>query len=333
MHVRFPEGFQSTVDAHLALTGPVAAPTLSGAVDVITTEYMREVDTTVTLASFGAASGLAGGSVAPPPAAASTPTGYPMKYDIQVNMPTPVPFISRKDARVIGHGDFLITGTLDKPNVTGRVDLDGGEIFFSGNRYQITPTSSIDFTNPTKFVPYFDVGLVTHARGAGQTYDIELHVTGTLDRFNFTATSQPWLSEPDVVTLLMGERQSTTAAETRALHTPQEQQVALLRTVLSQILASSISSRVSSVFERALQLDTVQITPFLGSEATIQNPDARLTVVRRISSRAFVTYSRALNQAYEVILLEYDQNDRVSWVLSRNEDRSFALDIRLRHVY
>jgi hypothetical protein len=258
-----------------------------------------------------------------------------MKYDIQVNMPTPVAFISRKDARIVGHGDFAVRGTLDKPVVIGRVDLDGGEIFFGGNRYQITPTSSIEFANPSHFVPFFDVGLIVHPRGANQTYDIELHMTGTLDRFNFTATSQPFLSQPDVLTLLLGERPSKTAAETRALHSPEEQQEVLLRTVLAQVLASSISSRVSSVFERALQLDTVQITPFLGSETALQNPGARLTVVRRISSRAFVTYSRALNDpsGYEVIVLEYDQNDRVSWVLSRNEDRSFALDIRLRHVY
>jgi hypothetical protein len=46
-----------------------------------------------------------------------------------------------------------------------------------------------------------------------------------------------------------------------------------------------------------------------------------------------VTYSRTLNQQYEIILVEYDQSDRLSWVLSRNEDRSFALDFRIRHVF
>jgi hypothetical protein len=48
----------------------------------------------------------------------------------------------------------------------------------------------------------------------------------------------------------------------------------------------------------------------------------------------FLTYSRALNaRAYELILLEYDQNDRLSWVVSRNEDRTFALDFRIRYVF
>jgi hypothetical protein len=34
-----------------------------------------------------------------------------------------------------------------------------------------------------------------------------------------------------------------------------------------------------------------------------------------------------------VILLEYDQNERLSWVLSQNEDRTYALDVRVRHAF
>ena len=34
-----------------------------------------------------------------------------------------------------------------------------------------------------------------------------------------------------------------------------------------------------------------------------------------------------------VILLEYDQSDRTSWVLTRNEDDSYALDFRVRKEF
>ena len=64
------------------------------------------------------------------------------------------------------------------------------------------------------------------------------------------------------------------------------------------------------------------------------NPSARVTIGQRISSRAYLTYSRSIAGAQnELIMLEYDQSDRMSWVLSRNEDRSFALDFRLRFVF
>ena len=31
--------------------------------------------------------------------------------------------------------------------------------------------------------------------------------------------------------------------------------------------------------------------------------------------------------------IEYEQSDRISWVLSRNEDCTFALDFRIRHIF
>jgi hypothetical protein len=34
-----------------------------------------------------------------------------------------------------------------------------------------------------------------------------------------------------------------------------------------------------------------------------------------------------------LILLEYDQSDRLSWVLSQNEDRTYAIDFRVRHAF
>jgi hypothetical protein len=82
----------------------------------------------------------------------------------------------------------------------------------------------------------------------------------------------------------------------------------------------------------------VQITPLLASEVAFQqlNPSARITLGKRVSPRVFLTYSRTLGNSAtedEVILLEYDQNDRVSWVLSRNENRTFALDFRIRYVH
>jgi hypothetical protein len=58
-------------------------------------------------------------------------------------------------------------------------------------------------------------------------------------------------------------------------------------------------------------------------------------VGKQISSRAYLSYTRTLNSSNsnEFILLEFEQSDRLSWILSRNEDRTFALDFRIRHVF
>ena len=153
-----------------------------------------------------------------------------------------------------------------------------------------------------------------------------------------TLTSDPPLaSDIDILGLVFGEMPDFGQVEQRALQSPQQAQAILLRSAAAQVLASPITSGVSRVVQQAVPIDTLAITPLLGDEATLQalNPTARITLGKRISSRVYLTYSRALNASseYEVILLEYDQSDRLSWVLSRNEDRTFALDFRIRYVF
>jgi hypothetical protein len=35
----------------------------------------------------------------------------------------------------------------------------------------------------------------------------------------------------------------------------------------------------------------------------------------------------------QIVLLEYDESDRLSWILSRNEDQSYAIEVRVRHSF
>jgi hypothetical protein len=65
------------------------------------------------------------------------------------------------------------------------------------------------------------------------------------------------------------------------------------------------------------------------------NPSARVTIGKRISDRVYLTFSRSLNSPVydQILLLEYDQSDRLSWILSRNEDQSYAIEFRVRHAF
>jgi basic membrane lipoprotein Med (substrate-binding protein (PBP1-ABC) superfamily) len=67
----------------------------------------------------------------------------------------------------------------------------------------------------------------------------------------------------------------------------------------------------------------------------VEGPTARLTVGKRISDKVYITFSRSINTAGNdlIVLLEYDQSAKLSWVLSRNEDGTYALDARVRHVF
>ena len=177
----------------------------------------------------------------------------------------------------------------------------------------------------------------TRPRVAGQTYRIDARAWGTFGQFNYSLTSDPYLPEVTILTLLVGGTADVDMAEQRALLSPQEEQARLFQSFAAQLLAAPISSRVGSVVQRALPglVDTVQLTPLLpeSGDALRFNATARVTLGKRISNRVYLTYSRTLATQDEILVLEYDQNDRVSWVLSRNEDRTLALDFRIRFVF
>ncbi len=338
MTLRYPEGFQSRLNADLAVRGTMSAAELSGTVTVLRTTMTRELDSEVGLLGLASAEAASGGAVS----RGVVETGIPLTYEVQILAPQTLR-IDNALAHIVASGDLTLRGTYDHPALTGRVDINRGEVTFQGNRYVMT-RGVVEFTNPARIEPVFDMEAETRVRvrsGSfsqyGQTYRVVVQVTGTTERLTPTLTSDPQLPQIDIVSLLFGETDPTklSEAELRTLDAGQRANMNLLQASAARLLTSPLSAQVGKVVERTLGVDTVQITPLLGFSDTAQlSPTARVTLGKRVSDRVFVTYTRALNTGRaEVILLEYDQNEQLSWVLSKNEDQSFALDFRVRHRF
>ena len=219
----------------------------------------------------------------------------------------------------------------------GRAEVDRGEIWFEGRRIVVS-RGTVDFSNPLKIEPYFDVEAETRVRAPGQTYQITLRASGPTTKLEWELASDPPLPEVEILTLLLGDVRSTEDAELRALRTPDSAEQNLLVSRSARLLASPISSNVQKVVEQTFGLDSVQITPFFvdpNQQTARFSPGARITIGKRISDRIYLTYSRSLTSAAQdqVILLEYDQSDKLSWILTQNEDRTYALDVRVRYVF
>jgi hypothetical protein len=96
---------------------------------------------------------------------------------------------------------------------------------------------------------------------------------------------------------------------------------------------------VGRVVEETFGVDSVVITPSLGDPSTLSldrlSPSARVTIGKRLSDRLYLTYSQALSTSTldQIILVEYNQSDRLSWVVSQNEDRTYAFNVLVRHVF
>ena len=329
MRLRYPEGFRSVVDADLSLRGPFESPVLGGTVNVRSSVWSRRIEASGNFLEFVGR--------ATPVGAPAAPSTFPLRFDVRLIAPSTLR-IDNNLARIVSSADLALRGTYDKPLVFGRAEIERGEVTFEGKRYVVTH-GTIDFSNPNRIEPFFDVEAETRLRVPGQNYTVTLNAVGTFNRFQWGLNSDPPLPTVDVLAMLLNDT-APTDPELAALRRPDETEQQLLQARAAQLLVSPISSGVGRVVEQTFGVDTFQITPSL-IDPTAQSsrliPGARLTIGKRISNRVYLTFSQSLSASSttrdQVILLEYDQNDRLSWVLSQNEDRTYALDVRVRYVF
>jgi translocation and assembly module TamB len=325
MTLRYPEGFRSVVDADLRLEGDFYSPLLRGQVLVHSAFSARRFD--------AMAIGFGGPVVPAPPPPAGIEETLPLRYDVRVVAPSTLR-LENNTARLLASADLTLSGTFDRPLLFGRVEIERGEALFEGHRYFLT-RGSIDFANPTRIEPFFDIEAETRVRVPGETYRIVFQATGPMDRLVTDLSSDPPLPIVDIVSLLFGDLRDPQNAELRALERPGLEQQELLQARAARLLASPIASGVGRVVEQTLGIDSVQIMPSFIDPSQQLNPTARVTIGKRISNRLFLTYSRLLTNASQdqIILLEYDQTDHLSWILSQNGDNTYALDFRVRHTF
>jgi translocation and assembly module TamB len=332
MRLRFPEGMRSLVDANLRVQGPVEGPVLAGTVVVRNAVYTKPIGSSgsifdLTSATTTTPGGGGGGAPA---------TTVPLTYDVRITAPSTL-HVETNQVQVAATADLQLRGTYERPLLFGRAEIDRGNFTFEGRRYSVT-RGTIDFNNPVRIQPFFDLETETRVRVPGQTYRVIAHVAGTFDRLSFSFDADPPLPEVEVLSLLFSDVAPGRDVEFRQYNTDITPQQQLLRERATRALTGSISSEVGRVVEQTFGVDTFQLTPSLvdpNSQSSRLDPAARLTIGKRLSDRIYLTYSRSLSSSTrdQIILLEYDQTDRFSWILSRNEDRTYALDVRVRHAF
>jgi hypothetical protein len=174
-----------------------------------------------------------------------------------------------------------------------------------------------------------------------QTYRVTMRMAGTTERIQPQFTSDPPLPTLDILTLLFSDQAPSGDIELAGLKSPDERQQRLVEARATRALTGALSAEVGRVVEETFGVDTFQITPLLNdplqqSSSLSLNPTARVTIGKRLSDRIFLTYARTLSSAPtrdQIILLEFDESESLSWVLSQNEDRTYALEVRKRHAF
>jgi hypothetical protein len=333
MRVRYPQGMQSVVDANLTLEGVIDDLRLGGQVVVRDALYSRPFPSNLFQFIGGDT------STAPPPSGWTVP----LTYDgVRITATSSIRVQNTGDvsARLRASADLELQGTYDSPGLIGEMEISpGGEFTFLGKRYSVTQ-GVVYFNDPRSFEPYVDLEAETRVRVPGETYRITTNVRGLCcDRLDaITFTSDPALPQSDILALLFTDIAPESDIELRRFRADSDAQQRALREFATQAATGAVSAQLGRTLEEAFGFDRVQITPsFVDRNQTSSrlDPSVRLRLEKRLSSRAFLTYSRSLSSSSpdEIIQLEYDHTDRFTWVLSRNEDQTYAVEVRVRHAF
>jgi autotransporter translocation and assembly factor TamB len=302
--------------------------TLGGDVTVHDAEYTKDFATGANIFDFGQSEVVTtSSSVAPT---------LPLAYNVRILAPSTIRAKNNLLQDVVARADLQLVGTYEQPGLTGNIDVDRGDVLFGGKRYQIRRTT-IQFNNASAIEPFFDIEAVTRVRVPGETYNITVTASGPDPISGMRFSSDPDLPEYQLLALLFSDVAPGRDVELRqyAGITPQEQ---LFREMATRALTNSVSSEISRALQDALAVESFQVTTSLldpNQQSARLDPAARVTILKRVNNKMYITFSRSLSSSTrdQVIVVEIDQTDQLSWILSRNEDGTYALDLRVRRTF
>jgi translocation and assembly module TamB len=299
----YPQGVRTGVGMNLSLSGTPEAALLGGQVRIYQLSFAPDFDLTNFIGQFS-------GDTVPPPSQGFVNN---LQLNLTVAATNGLNLVSRT-LSLDGTANLQVNGTAAQPVILGRVNLNGGDLIFSGNRY-ILQNGTIDFVNPYETQPVVNVSVGTTI----QQYDITMHFDGPIDRLHTNYASNPALPPSDIINLIAFGK---TTEASNANPTPPGSLGA------ESLIASQVSSQVTSRLEKVAGISQLSVDPVLGNNQ--QNPGARVTIQQRVTSNLFVTFATDVTQSQDsTIKLEYRVSPRVSFSGDRDQNGGFGFDTRI----
>ena len=288
----YPKGLHSQVSGDLKLLSDGTTHQLTGTITILDARYME--DFRVGTAVFNL---LKRGSVL---ATLREPDPYLKNLNFNLDIAVANDFIIDNNiAKTEVSADLKLIGTPYNPSLSGRANVaEGGEVYFNKNTFFIEQ-GMVDFINPVRIEPDLNLS----ARTQVQEYDIRLIVQGTPDKLSASLASDPPLSEPNIISLLvMGRTLDSASAHVLS---------AAGSTALSY-LNNAITGRIEQATARALGLESVRIDA--GLVSTEENPEARITLGQHLSRDIELVFSQDLK----------DTRNQM-WMVNYNPYKSFNI--------
>ena len=314
--IRYFEGITTEGKFNVVLRGDMERATLQGDANITRALYSKEFNLQQSILNVV----LSRRGVTPIVAAS-----WQDKVSLRIHLIAPNTLAVRNNiADVTGSADIDVQGTLANPVVLGSVTLnEGGSVTFQNVDYHVV-RGTINFQNPFRIDPYFDVTIEGRVSGGISEIetgplDVTVNITGTLDRITPTITSDPPASDITLFSILgfgaLGRNDGTPT------NVP-----GMGQSILIQSVANALGSKIFP-FADSFTYDPGQLDTSLGS-------GKKVSFEKRVSNdiRILVVYNLDNAKSREVIEWAATRD----WTLQLTDDRSanqYRLDARFRRLY
>ncbi|HEX8142797.1 MAG TPA: translocation/assembly module TamB [Pyrinomonadaceae bacterium] len=322
--VPYPEGFRSTADADVDISGTPREQIVTGTINLRRAEYTQDIELADLINRRGEASLTEGGGGGGGGGLAAT-----TQLDLRVEGRDAL-VVRNNLADVVGSVSLRVVGPLEDPVISGRIAATRGTLNFRNDRYELT-RAFVDLPARRDVDPILNIQAETEIRG----YTVIVSLTGPLSQPQATVRSDPSLPQGDIVSLITTGNLSS--SETSASTLAQTG----LGTAASLLTDTLINAPAQRATDRLFGLNRFEIDPLITGRGG-ESPTARLTVGRQINKNLSITYStNVTSDQNQVLALEYRVSNRLSFVAryeqgsvsgfsSRNDNFSFEIRFRKR---
>jgi translocation and assembly module TamB len=306
----YPEDLRLVVDADLVASGGPGGNQVRGEVTLLRGTYTKDFDLTISDL-------LAPGR----PASVAALEPWKERTTLEVRIVSSAALEVRTNvARLSASVDLVARGTLADPALVGQVVLDeGGRVRFRDVRYDIE-AGTVTFANTRGFVPILDI----RARAELKGYDVVVSLAGTWPRIETTFSSDPPLSDEQILGLLLT---GTTPNSTTQTDTGSS-----IVSAGAGLAAGAAAGVVTRPTQKLFKLDRFEIDPIFSSGGQLS--DVRSTVGKQITPNLLVTYSQSFDTAKQpVIEFEWRLSNTLILRGQRDENGVYRMDLRKRERF
>ncbi len=308
--VRYPEGLISVLTGDLYYDGDASEQSLSGDVTIKRARYDKRIEWKTMLVDIGR--GLYQKK--------KTDVGWIGETQINVRFHGTNNIVFQNNLATMPLDvDVFLKGTVNHPQLLGRIESKKGLVYFRKNEFKIL-NASADFVDPNRMNPVLDIQAETRVR----EYQIRLAVTGTAERAVVTLVSEPSLIDTDILSLLaLGK----TGTELKGKETG----------VGVGEAASFATGQFQDIFERRARsltgLDRFSVDPYVSKNDTSV---PRVTAAKElVQNKLYLTYSSNVGAAMpeQIFRIEYLLDRHFSLVGERNEMGNNGADVKYRFEF